>query len=80
MCKELAVTNESPVAQPKTNCEVLSVSAEDVSVAGGGEQTSSNEGKEETDSVVCEQPPSPQFKLGSQYRTLYRQLQQTEVQ
>ena len=34
---------------------------------------------EECDAMIVEKPPSPQFKLGSQYRTLYRQLQQNEV-
>ena len=46
-----------------------------------GEPSREGEEEEETDCVVVEKcPPSPQFKLGSQYRTLYRQLHQTEVE
>ena len=43
--------------------------------AAASEQREEEE-EEETDSV---RPKTPEFKLGSQYRTLYRQLQQTEV-
>ena len=51
------------------------VEANQASLSASGEEEEEEE--EKTDGEVTH---TPEFKLGSQYRTLYRQLKQTEVQ
>ena len=52
---------------------------EDDRVEESGAVVKCDDVEKECDAIVVEKSPSPQFKLGSQYRTLYRQMQQTEV-
>lgn len=69
-----------PASQDCQEPSVCGSMSGDLSPGGHSGVQSEGEEQEEADGVVPERPQSPQFKLGTQYRTLYRQLHQTEVQ